>query len=87
MKGNEMTDMEKNLWKGFFLISDSTQKVIERFHVLNEEIEKEINIMNAPSKENVSKLELIERTLYNLSITLMQHKERLLRLNPHFYLN
>lgn len=87
MTGNEITEMEKELWKKVFRVNNSAKDCIKRFHALKEKCESEINIMNAPSKENVEKLLSIEESLRMFMIVLCQCEARLVRLNPNFKYN
>jgi hypothetical protein len=87
MTGNEMTEMERKLWEKVFRINASVKNCIENLRSLQEEIEREVNIMNAPSKESVLRAVNTEQSLREMMMSLMLCQERLKRLNPNFMYN
>ncbi|HMW10672.1 MAG TPA: hypothetical protein PJ987_09525 [Bacteroidia bacterium] len=87
MIGNEMTEIEKKLWKKVFRFNNSAKEYIKRLQYLNEKCESEFNIMNAPSKENVDKLVSTKESLRMLMMASFQCEAILVRLNPNFHLN
>lgn len=87
MTGNEITEMEKELWKKVFRVNNSAKECIKRLQSLNEKCESEFNIMNAPSRESVNELVSVQESLRMFMLILLQCEVRLIRLNPNFHLN
>lgn len=87
MTGNEITEMEKELWKKVFRVNNSTKECIKRFYALKEKCESEINTMNAPSRESVNELVSIQESLRRFKIVLLLCEVRLIMLNSNFKYN
>lgn len=87
MIGDEMTESERELWKKFFQINTSSKNCIEYLFSLKKEIEREVNIMNAPSKESVQSIANAEQSLRIMMIRLDICQQQLKRFNPNFRYN
>lgn len=84
MTGNEITAIEKELWKKVFRLNFSIKQNIKKFSVLKEKCERE---MYSPSNETINQIRLTQSSLNLLNQALLICEVKLVKLNPKFHLN
>lgn len=84
MTGNEITAIEKELWKKVFRLNFSIKQNIKKFSVLKEKCERE---MYSPSNETINQIRLTQSSLNLLTQASLICEVKLVKLNPKFHLN